>query len=254
MKVRWISLVSKLMMIYIFLSYTLSKSVTNTFSDLIYNLSVTIDNWDAAQVMLGYYTKLDLSKPTYLDLKELSQLIAPTGLQIIGVLFVVYFLAVPLSFQTLLNTRLKNKKEFIWFYLRETLIRLCLYCLTVLFAVGTVLTTLKITSQTSTFHYQSGHIYRWLILYGIQLFFMILAMSLVIFRGYLKNKGVQTVSFVIIFMTILTLVDRAFLEINIVLFDIKNGLLDSLMIWIVLSSMAYVALLKTTFKQEEYND
>lgn len=254
MKVRWISLVSKLMMIYIFLSYTLSKSVANTFLDLIYNLNVTVDNWDEAQVMLGYYTKLDLSQPTYLDLKELSQLIVPTGLQIIGVLFVVYFLAVPLSFQTLLNTRLKNRKKFIWFYLRETLIRICLYCLTVLLAVYTVLKTSEITSPTSMFHYQSGHIYRWLILYGLQLFFMILAMSLVIFRGYLKNKGVQTVSLVIIFMTILTLVDRAFLEINIVLFDIKNGLLDSLVIWLGLSGIAYIELLMTTFKQEEYND
>ncbi|MGM0122960.1 hypothetical protein IGI37_000326 [Enterococcus sp. AZ194] len=254
MKIKMIKQTLGFIIIYSLFIYLFLSQTSDTFETLTYNHGLTGNQWDLLQLILGYYTPKSEQGISYLELKDIKQLIMPICIQLLGILYSVRFLQIPLSFHTFLKTRIQNNKEYFLFFLKKSILYAVIFVCLLGFSLITTLHLSPLDLTHSSFNYQSGSIYWTLVSYLINLLLMILTFNFFIFHGYIKNKSVLSLSFSFLFLILLNIADRVIPQVNLVLFDKTNHFMDSCLFWGLLLICSYLLSNKQNLYQEEYND
>lgn len=230
------------------------KIPTTFFTDLLYNTQTKINEWDLVQLLLGFYKKTAAEDVTYMDLKNLTQLILPLSFQLIGIVFSIRFLTIPLSYHVFIKPRIQNKGHYYSFFIKEIVINAFTYAIILAFSLVTVINLSTLTSSESSFNYQKGNVGLSLVLYTVMLVMMILTASIFIFIGYLKNRSVFFIFLTILFLFLINTFDRIATSVNLILFDRSHYFFDSFFFWGILLIIEALFLTHIDLRQEEYND
>lgn len=222
------------------------------FRDLIYNQGWHFNAWDFGQLLLGYYRPTSTEQFSYLELRNLTQIFLPLLFQLFGLISCLSFLRLPRSYQTFVRTRTSSR----WQLMRLELKPLCWaawrYALTT--GLSFVLASWPARQMASTFDYQKGSFGLACLGYFSQLALMLLAVALFILLMMFSHHLLAGLSLSLLGLLGLNLLDRAWVSVNVVLFDAKHFFLDGLAFWLVLLLFELFVFYHMPLTQEEYND
>ncbi len=212
-----------------------------------------LNKWDICQYLLGYLPASD-SAFSYIDKENFNQLFIPFMIQAIGIIYAVFFIRIPVSFQVFVKSRIRIKEEFYWFFLKNSLIKTAIYVITLFSSIIVTIYLSDYLSATSTFHYQQGNWFLSIMLFHVTLFLMILAIVIFVFLGYVHGKSIQYIVTGLTTSLIIHIVDRFSPFVNLVLFDNQHYYIDSIIFWLAILCMELLMLKFTRIFQEEFND
>lgn len=224
------------------------------FSDIIYNLDVTVNNWDVMHILLGFYSYSVDPSHTYLDLANTQQLFLPVIFQVLGIIATIRFLRYPLSFHLFIKKRASNKWRYFLFFFKKMTLDAVIYTISLIISLSVILYTSPILSTESSFNYQEGNFKLKLFTYAALFFIMLIVSSVFIFIGYIKNQALLFLLITVSILTTLNVFDRVVTTVNLILFDGQFFFIDSLFFWLVLLMIEVVFLSRMKVRQESYND